>query len=111
MKALAILLFLTCGAVCQTVEKKQVEDYRIISSPRATFPRDAGNSCVQGSVRLKITLLANGSIGTIVPVTRLPYGLTEQAIEAARRIVFLPKRVDGFAVPVTILREYYFGIY
>jgi TonB family protein len=62
-------------------------------------------------VRLKITLLANGQVGSIVPLTRLPNGLTERAIAAARLIRFEPKTINGTPVSVTVTREYTFTIY
>jgi len=55
--------------------------------------------------------MANGSIGSIVPVTRLGYGLTEKAIAAARQIQFEPKKVNGIAQSVTKTIEYNFNIY
>jgi TonB family protein len=66
---------------------------------------------VQGAVRLRITLLANGTVGSITPVTRLPHGLTERAIAAARGIRFKPKMVNGVPQSVVITRDYTFTIY
>ena len=60
---------------------------------------------------LRITLLANGSVGSVTVLKELPDGLTEMAIYAAKRIVFLPKRVDGKPVSVAIKLEYGFRIY
>jgi len=85
--------------------------YRTISQPRARYTDKARDSDVQGAVRVKITLLANGGVGSVVPVTGLPDGLTEQAIAAAKRIVFLPKRVHGSPVSLVVTREYTFTIY
>jgi hypothetical protein len=44
-------------------------------------------------------------------VTELKYGLTEQAINAARRLVFLPKRVNETPVNSVVTIEYTFSIY
>jgi periplasmic protein TonB len=85
--------------------------YRITFQPRATYTDEARANNVTGAVRLKITLLASGQVGSIVPVTRLPYGLTERAIAAAKQIRFEPKMVNGQAVAVTVTREYTFTIY
>ena len=84
---------------------------RVTFQPKATYTDEARANDVQGGVRLKITLLASGEVGSIVPVTRLPYGLTEKAIEAARQIRFEPKTVNGVPVSVTVTREYTFTIY
>ncbi len=87
------------------------ENYRIMSTPKATYTEEARKNNIQGAVRLRITLLASGQIGSITPVTRLPNGLTEQAIAAARRISFTPKKVNGVAQAVIITRDYTFTIY
>jgi TonB family protein len=83
----------------------------IISKPKATYTDAARQNNVQGSVILRVTFLANGQIGSISPVKGLPYGLTEQAIAAARRITFEPKKVDGVGQSVTKQIEYGFNIY
>jgi len=85
--------------------------YRMISQPRARYTDRARDKDVHGAVRLKIFLLANGRVGKITPVTSLPHGLTENAIAAAGRIVFLPKRVKKIPVSVVVTREYTFTIY
>lgn len=84
---------------------------KIISKPQAKY-NDAGRTNgVQGSVRLKITLLANGSVGSITAVTRLPHGLTEQAIAAARQLRFEPKKVNGVPQSTIVTIDYSFSIY
>jgi len=84
---------------------------QIISKPKATYTDAARTNNVQGSVRLKITLLSSGQVGSITPVTRLPHGLTEQAIAAARQIKFKPKLVNGVAQSVVVTFDYGFNIY
>jgi len=90
---------------------KVTQPYKITSQPKATYTDAARSNNVQGAVRLKITLLANGQVGSIVPVTRLPDGLTEKAIAAAKMIRFEPKMVNGVPVSVVVTREYTFTIY
>jgi TonB family protein len=84
---------------------------KIIFKPKATYTDEARTNNVQGSVRLKITLLASGQVGSITPVTRLPHGLTEQAIAAARQIKFEPAKVNGVAVSKIVTFDYGFNIY
>ena len=84
---------------------------RIISKPRATYTDAARTNAVTGSVLLKVTLLASGQVGSITPVKRLPHGLTEQAIAAARQIRFEPKKVNGVPVSSIITLDYGFTIY
>lgn len=90
---------------------KVTSPYRIISKPRASYTDAARTNQVTGSVLLKVTLLANGQVGSITPVKRLPHGLTEQAIAAARLIRFEPKKVNGQPVSVVITVDYGFTIY
>jgi TonB family protein len=97
------------GSASTTAVKS--DPYQTISQPKARYTEVARKAEVQGAVRLRITLLANGNVGSVVAVTELPGGLTEKAIEAAKRIVFLPKRVNGVPVSVVITREYTFTIY
>jgi len=84
---------------------------KIISKPRAGYTDAARTNNVQGSVRLKVTFLASGAIGSVVPVTRLPHGLTEQAIAAAKQIRFEPKKINGVAQNVIVTMDYGFNIY
>ena len=84
---------------------------QILAKPKATYTDAARTNNVQGSVRLKITLLASGAVGSITPVTRLPHGLTEQAIAAARQIRFKPKMINGVAQSVVVTFDYGFNIY
>jgi len=84
---------------------------KILSKPQAKY-NDAGRTNgVQGSVRLKVTLLASGAVGSITPVTRLPHGLTEQAIAAARLIKFEPAKQNGIPISKTVTIDYTFSIY
>jgi len=83
---------------------------QIIIAPRASYTDEARKNNVQGTVRLKVVLMANGGTGNIDVVQPLE-GLTEQAIAAAKKVVFLPRRVNG--VPVNVIKtfEYGFSIY
>ena len=79
--------------------------------PRATYTDEARASNVQGTVRLKVVLLASGNIGAVSVVKGLPAGLTEQAIEAARHIVFEPATVNGKPISKIVTFDYGFSIY
>jgi TonB family protein len=84
---------------------------RITYKPKALYTDPARQNNVQGNVTLKVTFLANGQIGSIAPVSGLPYGLTEQAIAAARNIKFEPQMVDGVPKAVTKTLQFSFTIY
>jgi len=93
------------------IVEKVTTPLKIISKPKAPYTDEARQNNVQGSVTLKITFLASGQIGGVTAVTRLPYGLTEQAIAAAKQIRFEPKKVNGAPVSVTMTFQYGFNIY
>jgi len=99
------------GAPPAPVIPKVTTAMRIISRPRANYTDAARTNAVTGSVRLKVTLLASGEVGGITPLTRLPHGLTEQAIAAARQIKFEPKKVNGVPISVSVTFDYSFTIY
>jgi TonB family protein len=83
----------------------------LVAKPRPGYTELARRFNIEGTVVLKATFLANGSIGDVTVVKELPWGLTEQAIAAARKIVFLPPTVGD--TPVTSVRqiEYTFSVY
>lgn len=87
------------------------EPVKILSKPRAPYPNgDTGGSiCIRGSVTLRVTFQANGEVGKISVVSGLPYGATENAIAAARKIKFNPAKLNG--LPVTSFKtiQYFFS--
>jgi TonB family protein len=84
---------------------------RILSKPRADYTQPARINEVEGAVRLRVMFLASGEIGEVIPLSGLAYGLTEQAMAAARQIRFEPATRDGIAVSVIKIVEYSFYIY
>jgi len=91
--------------------KKVTTAMVITSRPRPNYTDEARTNNVQGIVRLRVTFLASGQIGSVSPISTLPHGLTEQAIAAARNIRFEPMKVNGVAQTVTKQVEYTFSIY
>lgn len=86
------------------------EKLKILSQPRGQYTEEARKNQVSGTVVLKVTFGSNGSIGGITPVKGLPYGLTEQAIAAARRITFVPEKRNGQSVSITRTVVYNFNL-
>jgi len=64
---------------------------------------------IDGTVRLRVTFLANGEIGKIVLIKPLDPALDTNAFHATRKIKFLPAEIDGKAVDVTKTLEYSFS--
>jgi hypothetical protein len=63
-------------------------DMLIYYQPRALYTQKAWQSKTQGSVKLKVVLLADGTVGQITPLNQLPNGLTDSAMRAACYITF-----------------------
>lgn len=89
----------------------RVSSLTITSRPKPNFTELARVYSVSGSVLVRVTFGADGRIGAITPIRRLPFGLTENAIKAAEKIQFRP-RIEG-GKPVTTSRtvEYSFTLY
>ena len=60
---------------------------------------------------LSVVFGVNGIISSVRVVRGLPYGLTESAIEAARKIRFEPAMKDGRSVSVRGMLEFIFNLY
>ena len=90
---------------------KVSEPLKILYKQKAQYTDAARQNNVQGTVTLRVTFLASGGIGSISTIKGLPYGLTEQAIAAARAMKFDPEKVNG--VPRTTTRpvSFTFNIY
>jgi TonB family protein len=89
-----------------------VERAVIRSKPDPAYPREARRYRVQGEVKLRIVLGADGKVRDRVDVLEsLPHGVTEEAIKAARRIEFEPARKDGRPVSQYITVIYHFRLH
>lgn len=84
---------------------------RITAKPTPGYTREARRSQTRGYVILRAILSADGSVKNIEVLTGLPDGLSEKAIEAARRIKFKPAMKDGKPVSAWVQVEYRFSVY
>ncbi len=84
---------------------------KMIAQPKPPYTEEARKNAINGTVVLKVTFNANGTIGSITPIRSLGFGLTEQAIAAARNIRFEPAKKGG--VPYTVAKpvQYTFTLY
>ena len=64
-----------------------------------------------GKVSLLIEFLPDWEIGSIEPVEEMPFGLTEYAIQLARRIKYRPEYIEGKRVSVKKVLEFKFWLY
>lgn len=93
------------------VTRPELNNLIIFEKPAANYTSAAREHSIVGTVTLKVTFLPDGKIGEIDIVKGLDYGLTEQAISAARNIKFQPSTLGGTSIPATKIVEYSFMIY
>lgn len=93
------------------VGKDVTRKARLGMKPEPTYTETARENGVTGTVVLKCVFASNGTITNIRVVTGLPYGLTERAIAAARKIKFIPAIKDGQYVSMWMQLEYNFNLY
>ena len=91
--------------------KEATTKARLISKPEPIYTRKARSKQITGTVVLKCIFAADGRVTNIRIIEGLPYGLTEQAIEAARKIRFIPATKDGKNVSMWMQLEYNFNLY
>jgi TonB family protein len=84
---------------------------RVLFKPEPTYTEEARRNQVTGTVMLRVVFASNGDVVQIRAVHSLPYGLTERAITAARRIKFVPAVKGGRPVSVFMQLEYNFNLY
>jgi len=94
-----------------TASKNETSALKILSKPRANYTDLARFYDISGDVPLRVTFSANGEIGSISPVSKLPFGLTTNAIAAARNMKFEPAKKEGTPISVTKMVVYTFTIY
>jgi TonB family protein len=87
------------------------EAARIISRPEADYTTEVRRSLVSGTVTLRVVLSYTGKVTDVEVVHGLSDGLTEKAVEAARKIRFTPATKSGRPVSVSLLVEYNFNPY
>jgi protein TonB len=80
------------GAVAQqAVDERPV----LLNQPRPLFTEEARSHKIQGVVRVRILVDANGRVTEVVVTRGLPDGLNEQAIRAAYQMRFKPAMKNG----------------
>jgi len=82
---------------------------RIVKMPEAGYTKAARKNGIEGTVVLKTVFAKNGEVRNIRVITGLPDGLTEQAIEAAKKVKFTPAMKDGKPVSMWMQLEFNFS--
>jgi TonB family protein len=84
---------------------------RLLSKPEPSYTDEARNKSVEGTVVLKAVFRSSGKVTDIRVIQGMPYGLTERAITAARKIKFIPATKEGKFVSMWMQLEYNFNLY
>jgi TonB family protein len=84
---------------------------RVIKTPEPKYTKDAKKHKIEGTVILRCVFRSSGEVTDISVIQSLPDGLTERAIEAAKKIKFKPAVKDGHAVSMWMQLEYNFNLY
>jgi TonB family protein len=84
---------------------------RILEKPEPQYTEAARKNQITGTVIIKAIFSSSGQVTNIVAVSKLPDGLTEKAIAAARQIRFVPATKDGRPVSMYMQLEYNFNLY
>ena len=82
---------------------------RLLTKPEPSYTADARKNEISGTVILTVVFAETGQVQNIHVVSGLPYGLTEQAISAAKQIKFTPAMIDGTPVSMWMRLEYNFS--
>ncbi|HVS82552.1 MAG TPA: TonB family protein [Pyrinomonadaceae bacterium] len=84
---------------------------RIVSKPEPTYTEEARQHDEVGTVILRAVFAFDGTVRNIVVFRGLKYGLNERAVQAARKIKFVPATKDGRPVSMYMQLEYNFNLY
>ncbi|HEX6189746.1 MAG TPA: energy transducer TonB [Pyrinomonadaceae bacterium] len=84
---------------------------RVLSKPEPSYTEAARQNQVRGTVVLRAIFAEDGRVRAIIPIRRLPHGLTASAIRSARQIKFIPATKDGKPVSMWMQLEYNFNLY
>ena len=78
--------------------------------PEATYTELARQNYISGTIVLKVVFSSDGSVVNIHAVTALPYGLTDKAIESAKKTKFIPAVKNGKFVSMWMQLDYNFTL-
>jgi hypothetical protein len=84
---------------------------KIISKQKAQYTDLARFYNIMGTVNLRVTFMADNTIGAITTIKTLPFGLTDSAIAAARTMRFEAETANGQPQTTTRPVSFMFTIY
>jgi TonB family protein len=84
---------------------------RVLEKPEPTYTESARMFGVEGPVVFRAVFSKTGEVTNLHVVRKLPHGLTQQALKAARAIRFSPAQKDGHPVSMWMELQYNFNLY
>ena len=95
------------SSTATTVDSKP----KLLYKARAEYTLEARDNKIQGEVVLRALIGDDGLVKQVRVIRGLPDGLTEKAIEAARKSKFQPAMKDGKPIAYPVLLTYTFALY
>jgi TonB family protein len=80
----------------------------LVEFVEATYPPEAAALGLAASVRLRVTIAADGHVDNAVIAEPVGHGFDEAALQAVRQFRFSPAEIDGVPAPVQIEYVYHF---
>ena len=91
--------------------RDRIKRAQILAKPEPGYTEEARRAGVAGTVRLRVVLGGDGKVRHVLVLRRLSHGLTEKAVEAARKLRFNPATLDGQPVSQYVVLEYNFNVF
>ena len=112
IKLFSIILLIFFSSISLLAQNQKItQSLKILSKPIGSYTDTAKKNNIEGKVQLEITFKKDGTIGKIKIIKALPFGLTERAYAAAKKIKFEPEIINGKPKTVKKILEYNFTIY
>jgi periplasmic protein TonB len=91
--------------------KEVTTKLRVLEKPEPTYSEAARHAGITGTVVLRAVFASNGSVTNVFVARALSFGLTSEAVKAAKRIQFTPATKDGKPVSMWLELQYNFNLY
>ncbi|HEY0349716.1 MAG TPA: energy transducer TonB [Pyrinomonadaceae bacterium] len=91
--------------------KETTQKVRILEKDEPTYTESARKYGVQGTIVMRAVFSSDGEVKRISVTRKLPHGLTQAAVNAARAIRFTPAMKDGQVVSMWMELQYNFHLY
>jgi len=83
---------------------------RVTKKPEPTYTKAARKNQIEGTVVIRCVLSSTAKVTNIHVISGLPDGLTDRAVEAAKKIKFTPATKDGQPVSMWVELQYDFHL-